>query len=85
MLSHCEVFEASNGVVLGGKARNVWLSENHFGARDAGVVIEPGADNLIVRDNIVLAPEVVVQKKETGANTDAPVPKSVIISRNVKQ
>lgn len=71
--------------MLGSKARNVWVTENHFAARDAGVVIEPGAANLFIRDNIVLAPEVAVQKKAGGQDANLPVAKSLVISGNVKQ
>ena len=85
MVSHCQVFEASNGVVLGSKARNVWVTENHLGARDAGVVIEAGADTLFIRDNVVLAPEDVVQKPAAGAAGGVAAGAAISITGNVKQ
>ncbi|HOZ48349.1 MAG TPA: glycosyl hydrolase family 28-related protein [Candidatus Hydrogenedentes bacterium] len=59
MLHHCQVFEASVSVRLGEKARRVWVTENHLGARDAGIVIENGATDLVVKDNMVQAPKAV--------------------------
>jgi len=57
MLSHCEIVEASTGVRIGPNARRVWITENHIRARDVGIDIQPGADKLIVKDNIIGATE----------------------------
>jgi len=57
MFSHCEIVEASTGVRVGPKARRVWITENHIRAHETGIEIQPGADKLIVKDNLIGAPE----------------------------
>lgn len=52
-LHHCQVFEAGTGVVLGDKARRVWVTENHIQAYEKGIEIAESARDFIVRDNMV--------------------------------
>lgn len=66
-LSHCQIVEASTGIKLGPLARRVWLTENHITAGTAGIEIAEGADMLFVRDNLVQAPQVLVDNSSPEA------------------
>lgn len=67
MLSHCQIVEASTGVRLGGLARRVWVTENHICAHKVGIDIQPNADQLIIRDNMITAPELIQDKSAEDA------------------
>lgn len=67
MLSHCEIVEASTGIRLGEQARRVWLTENHIRARDTGIEIAEGADQLIIRDNMIGAKMMIDDKTSAEA------------------
>lgn len=55
MLSHCEVVEATTAVKLGPLARRVWVTENHLCAMETGIDIAEGADQLVIRHNMIEA------------------------------
>ena len=67
MLSHCEIVEATTGVRLGENARRVWLTENHLRALDVGIDIAAGADQLIIKENMIGAPKAVQDATQSDA------------------
>ena len=55
MLSQCEIVEANTALRIGEGARRVWITGNHILAHETGVEIAEGANELIIRDNMIRA------------------------------
>jgi len=68
MFSHCEIVEATVGISLGEGARRVWLTENHIRAHKLGIDVAAGADQLIIKDNMIGAPKTVQDATQPDAS-----------------
>jgi hypothetical protein len=66
MVSQCQITEGFTGVRLGPNARRVWLTGNHILAHSNGIEIAQGADQLIIKDNLISAKTAIVD--ESGEN-----------------
>ena len=67
MVHHCEIVEAGTGIRLGGKARRVWITDNHVLTRDCGIDVAPGATDLVIRDNYFAGEKAIDDRSDPGA------------------
>ncbi len=67
MVSSCQVVESLIGIRLGAQARRVILRGNHLLGYESAIEIAEGADQLIIKDNILAAPTPIADESGDAA------------------